>query len=104
MKYTLLIALFAAVAIASAFPSDAETAKAEETETKVEATETKAEGTADDAMAAAKETLDAADQADKCEPGSLFKNDCNTCTCPPSGLRSAAGCTLKLCLETKPSE
>lgn len=62
MKYTLLIALFAAVAIASAFPSDAETAKAEETETKVEATETKAEGTADDAMAAAKETLDAADQ------------------------------------------
>jgi len=42
---------------------------------------------------------------DRCQPGTEFDagDECNTCWCPDSGLRSEAECTLAVCNEPDPS-
>ncbi|KAK6645025.1 hypothetical protein RUM43_001301 [Polyplax serrata] len=40
------------------------------------------------------------EDSDSCTPGQMFKKDCNDCTCPPSGLKSAGACTLLACGQT----
>ncbi|EEB19873.1 serine protease inhibitor, putative [Pediculus humanus corporis] len=91
MKYALVFAFFAVFAIASAFPSE-NSEKEEETKSDLKKLD---DAKVEETGAQAKSSVS---DEERCEPGQSFAKECNTCTCPDSGLKSLAGCTLKLCL------